>query len=337
MSSSMNIHEKYSFYKNKGMSGLGNLGNTCYMNSVLQCLSNTLSMTHYLLTYTKDFENSLVKVYTKTLKEMWRENSPLAPKSLKKCVDELLPDFSGTKQQDPHEFLTKFLGIFTDNVKIKNVKFDINENTSYHLKKAYNTWKTHVGDKSLVSELFYGQFSSVSRCSGCHFITKTYDPFMTLDLTIVKDNYSVSDHIKKYFSLDYVYTKCEKCAPDEKDIDVEHEVDKGFFRLPANLIVSLKRFKIVKGKQEKKMDNVFIDERLDLSDYATFSTPDSVVYNLKSIICHVGNSLEGGHYYSVVKTDDDKWVKFNDDRVTPFDFKDLDKTTPYIIFYSRKD
>ncbi|CAM9749263.1 unnamed protein product, partial [Sphacelaria rigidula] len=41
-------------------------------------------------------------------------------------------------------------------------------------------------------------------------------------------------------------------------------------------------------------------------------------YRLKGIVAHQGTA-DRGHYYSLIRTDGDVWLEFNDRRVTPFD------------------
>ncbi len=321
-------------YKGKGFSGLGNLGNTCYMNSVLQCLSQCLQLTDFFLTKNTQ-EDILVEIYTKTIREMWRENAPIAPKSLKKVIDDYIPLFRGNNQHDCHEFLIKFLEILHDKTKIKRIKFEINPNSSKNIQKAFSSWETHVGVPSIISDLFYGQFSDSLRCEECYFSSTVYDPFLTLEIPVYKGDYTVKDHLSRYFKFDYTYKKCENCSSDSSEKTEEHEIQRGIFLLPKILVISFSRFDAL-GK--KKTENIHLSKELDMTEYSRFSTQDSVMYDLSSVICHSGESSTSGHYFSVIKDNyDDGWNIFNDQIVAPYNLDNLDVSTPYILFYKQRN
>lgn len=332
----LNIYEKYAFYKNKGLSGLSNLGNTCYMNSILQCLSNTLPLSHYLLTMKIESPlNNLIQMYIKVLLEIWKENSPLAPVSFKKCLNIILPKYKNNIQHDAHEFLLDFMNILHDNLSIKEVDFDININASKYIKEANSSLKTHIKKKSIISELFNGQIIKKFTCNDCNYTFRRYEPFLSLDLYCPKPERELSHHIKNNFQRDYQYFSCENCGNENRH--VEHEVDSGIFKFPEVLIILLKRFTT---KSIKNINSVILNDTLDFSEYSYISTDESVIYDIKSIVCHTGKSLDYGHYFTLIKNDfasnGVNWTCFNDTSVNDFDITNLDPSYPYILFYQRR-
>ena len=105
-----------------GLTGLKNTGNTCFMNSVLQCLSSTLALHDYVLSEkyltdgnapTSDRKGALIKAFGTLMCDMWRRSDEpdrvLSTAPVKSEIQRFAPYFMGNQQQDAQEFLRYLL------------------------------------------------------------------------------------------------------------------------------------------------------------------------------------------------------------------------------------
>ena len=101
-----------------GLSGLKNLGNTCYMNTALQCLSHTKPLTNYFLSkkFVSDYNNkkdTLVKEWYKLLNGLYEENCVVSPISFHKKMVQISSlngiNFGYSNQNDVQEFIIFFV------------------------------------------------------------------------------------------------------------------------------------------------------------------------------------------------------------------------------------
>uniref|UniRef100_A0A3B4A2D3 Ubiquitin carboxyl-terminal hydrolase n=1 Tax=Periophthalmus magnuspinnatus TaxID=409849 RepID=A0A3B4A2D3_9GOBI len=94
-----------------GLTGLKNIGNTCYMNAALQALSNCPPLTQFFLEcgalVRTDKKPALCKSYQKLVSDLWHKNRPsyVAPTALFQGIKAINPMFRGYSQQDSQEFL----------------------------------------------------------------------------------------------------------------------------------------------------------------------------------------------------------------------------------------
>jgi ubiquitin carboxyl-terminal hydrolase 4/11/15 len=115
----------------KGLVGLKNIGNSCYMNTGIQCLSNTKELTEYFLSsaFTNHLNSTnplgsnglLACAYAKLIRDLWTcKNSEISPWDFKKAFSKFSPQFSGFGQHDSQEFIAALLdGLHEDTNLVK--------------------------------------------------------------------------------------------------------------------------------------------------------------------------------------------------------------------------
>lgn len=182
----------------KGLVGMRNLGNTCFMNAALQCLSHSTLLTEYILTH--DWENKintvsssaegrLVCEYYLLLKKIWTENSySVSPADIKKAIVKVSRTFAGYSQQDTQEFLSYFLDALHEDLNQVYIKPYIQQKdyAGEDVKKfSDGAWSSHAQrNKSFIVDSFHGQYYSKIRCPDCKHESLTCDPFDMLSLNL---------------------------------------------------------------------------------------------------------------------------------------------------------
>ncbi|KYB27033.1 hypothetical protein TcasGA2_TC033362, partial [Tribolium castaneum] len=187
--------------KTQGLNGLKNIGNTCFMNSVIQCLSNTKTLLEYLLqdhyvndinTTTSAMKGSLIKAFAEVIKKLWSQDASdrvVNTSSLKSQIQRFAPRFIGYAQQDAQEFLRYLLeGLHEDVNRVKEkpkpIITEIDEKLTDSEKSA-ESWNRYLRmDNSKIVDYFVGQLKSTLKCTHCGHCSVTFDPFWDLSLPI---------------------------------------------------------------------------------------------------------------------------------------------------------
>lgn len=193
-----------------GTVGLQNLGNTCYMNSALQCVRSVEELTKYFLSDTEleeiNYDNPLgnhgdVAIqYGRLLKDMYRNNTntSVTPRTFKTTIGKYAPSFSGYGQQDSQEFVGFLLdGLQEDLSRIKKKPYiekpdstdEMVGNPEAIREMADKVWDiTKRRDDSVIADLFTGMYKSTLVCPVCDKVSITFDPFNNLTLQLPIEN-----------------------------------------------------------------------------------------------------------------------------------------------------
>uniref|UniRef100_A0A669ETG4 Ubiquitin carboxyl-terminal hydrolase n=1 Tax=Oreochromis niloticus TaxID=8128 RepID=A0A669ETG4_ORENI len=187
-----------------GLCGLSNLGNTCFMNSAVQCLSNTPPLTEYFLKdkYTDELnednplgmKGEIARAYAELIKQLWSgKYSYVTPRPFKTQVGRFAPQFSGYQQQDSHELLAFLLdGLHEDLNRIRKKPYIQLKDANGRPDKvvAEEAWENHIKrNDSIIVDIFHGLFKSTLVCPVCSKVSVTFDPFcyLTLPLPMKKE------------------------------------------------------------------------------------------------------------------------------------------------------
>eukprot|EP00928_Gymnodinium_smaydae_P009295 TRINITY_DN13455_c0_g1_i1.p1 TRINITY_DN13455_c0_g1~~TRINITY_DN13455_c0_g1_i1.p1 ORF type:complete len:981 (-),score=219.43 TRINITY_DN13455_c0_g1_i1:51-2882(-) len=197
----------------RGAIGLSNLGNTCFMNSSIQCLSNVPQLREFFVSgsYKDELNNNafktkgkLAETFSSLLSHMWRPDTvQVAPRNFKWQIGQFAEQFIGYRQHDSMEFIEYVLD---------GLKEDVNRVTGskpfVELKEADGRPDEVVAkeardnymlrNSSFVDELFLGFFKSTVSCpeAGCGRVSVKFDPYLSVKLPLssaVEDRMVVYD------------------------------------------------------------------------------------------------------------------------------------------------
>ncbi|XP_058482483.1 ubiquitin carboxyl-terminal hydrolase 2-like [Solea solea] len=339
--------------KNKssqGLVGLKNLGNTCFMNSILQCLSNTPELRDYCLrnvhrtdinTNPGKTKTGLMEEFAKLTQRLWTsvKYEAVSPSDFRNQIQKYAPKFVGCNQQDAQEFLRMLLDGLHSEVNRVTVRPKVLADDLHHLsddEKGNWMWNKYLErEDSKVVDLFVGQLKSSLTCSVCGFRSTVFDPFWDLSIPIAQKS---SGDVKLKDCL-RLFTKEDVLDGDERptcnNCKTRRKCTKRFSiqKFPQILVLHLKRFSDSNVRASKLSTYVnFPLKDLDMREFGCGSG-ERVLYNLYAVSNHSGNTL-GGHYTAYCKNATlGEWYSYNDTRVSPMSSSQVRTSNAYILFY----
>jgi len=338
-------------YNNNGLSGLSNLGNTCFINSTMQILSHTYELNELLDSQSlkkkikNKYDSALLVEWDNLRQILWKENCTVSPGKFLKTIQKIaeikdLDMFTGYSQNDLPEFLLFVIDCFHNSIS-RQIKMTIsgeieNETDDIAVKCFEMIKQTYSKEYSEIWNLFYAVHISeiISLENGKQMSIKP-EPFFMIDLPIPKiKSPSIIDCFDMYVEGE-ILDGDNAWYNDEIKAKIVVKKKISFWSFPNILVIDFKRFN--SRNQKNQILITFPLDNLDLSKYVIGYKKNSYNYELYGVCNHSGGVL-GGHYTSYVKNANGKWYHFNDSSVSEVKTVDtIISSKAYCLFYRKKN
>ncbi|KAG6683391.1 hypothetical protein I3842_12G009700 [Carya illinoinensis] len=327
--------------KNGPPIGLKNLGNSCYLNSVLQCLTYTPPLANFCLKcqhsslcdLTRDCPFCILE--KRIVRSLSVDQTPDAPLKIQSCLRIFAEHFRCGRQEDAHEFL-RYVIDACHNTCLRLKKLQLRRSNSKGGEQT--TSAATAASTTVVKEIFGGALQSQVKCLSCGNESNKDDEIMDISLDVLLSN-SLKEALHKFFQpevLDdnnkYKCDKCKKLVVARKQMSI--------LQAPNVLVIQLKRFEGILGAKIDKA--IAFEEVLVLSSFMCKASRDPLPeYKLFGTIVHSGYSQDSGHYYAYIKYSPcvqdamGRWYCCDDSFVSLSTLQEVLSEKVYILFFSR--
>jgi ubiquitin C-terminal hydrolase len=337
--------------------GLNNIGQTCFMNSVLQCFSNLYYITNYflnpkkkeiinsnLITMLNTKAPSLSVAYKELIDNLWKgkPNNPYSPKNFKKIIGELNALFKDENAGDSKDFAC-FL-VMQLHSELNNIDNSLNSSNNliqqenkkidpYNQKEVFTYFVNDflINQNSIISQYFYGMTESKFECQLCKM--KRYQKGIMTPL--YKYTY------ENFFFLEFPLEEVRKYVFQQNNM---RGINNGMNYQNINEVNIIDCFNYY---QKQEQINGYCDkcgannfpQNLDLTKIVL---NNSQIYELQSVIKHFGDSSSSGHFIAYCRAPipnfHNNWYCYNDSIVVQANNWDdiVNNGDTYILFYQLK-
>jgi len=346
-------------------SGFSNIGNTCYMNCVLQCLINTPPIYNYFIEgshltqqigrcpLTEEFGEILCNAF---LEKSNKKDIIHSLEGLKKTLEKVAPIFEGYSQNDAHEFFILLIEKIHEELNSAPKKTESYSEfkpskTAVTLQEKAAEWKKYSDDRdqSIITATFGGILLNEIQCKNCGHFSYSFEDSLDIALNLHNPNgkpfLNTSGTIGLYTCLkEFVKEehlegyRCEECK--RKNYSTKRT---RIWKEPRYLVLQFKRFVYDNYGDLNAIKNAVSFPLRDMN-LQYFMHQDSNEprrsYDLYGIVSHYGN-LDSGHYITFLYNENLKrWVEYNDSHVGTVKDDDIEELADaseeaYILFYKR--
>ena len=342
-------------YDEPTLIGLNNIGATCYLNSTLQCLSQTEALTKYFLNKKnkdKIFNNNIAKknkkalqlcpVYYDLIQNLWKKNNfnkSFSPNDFMNTIESMNSLFKKGQAGDSKDFIIFILEQIHNELKhsMGNNKEPNNPLNQYDKNNAFEHFLYDFkNDLSIISDIFFGLNQTTNVCLNCknnynsrnlaNPICYNYGIFNVIifPLEEVKNMKNRNNFMMRNNNI----VELNDCFYFNQKTDFFTGENKNYCNIcrklwdseyTSHIYSSPNVLILILNRGKNNIYNVKINfqEKIDISKFVLVHN-STQVYNLYGVITHLGESGPNAHFVASCKSPvDGYWYRYNDAMVTP--------------------